>query len=524
MKVEPASIAAHPVTPTGISIAFAQRIFNATLDIDDGQERTRPYLAEALPRLNTDSWRVSPDGTMETTWRLKPNLSWHDGTPLSAEDFAFAARLYTQPDLAQSTTPPFPQIQEVVAADARTVVFRWKQLYPQADSLGNDFQALPRHILEAPFAQGDMIALSNHLFWSSQYVGLGPYKLERWDPGASIQAVAFDGHVGGRPRIDRVQIRFVPDENTALTQLLSGDVQFASDRTIRFEQAQVLRQQWGTAGGTAVLTPAQPRHLAVQQRPEFANPRMLTDTKGRQALAHALDRQALNDGLFEGQGSPTETPITPFFQAYSDVDRAITRYPYDPRRAEQLLGEMGYAKGTDGFFALGGERLSVGFMQEAGDQTQREMSIIADTWRRLGIDSATTVMSSTQLRDGQVRSTFPGVYSTAMGGAVKGGTRNLSNLTISKIGTAATRWQGSNYGGWSSASYDRLYDTFATTLDPIQRNQQVVQLAKMLSDDVAVIMLFFNFNVSAHSAALTGPESNAFDTLIDWNVETWTMK
>src|SRR5437879_3246741 len=68
VKVEPASLAAKPLTPTGISIALAQRLFNATLDLDDGQENTHPYLAEALPQLNTDSWRVFPDGRMETTW------------------------------------------------------------------------------------------------------------------------------------------------------------------------------------------------------------------------------------------------------------------------------------------------------------------------------------------------------------------------------------------------------------------------------------------------------------------------
>jgi peptide/nickel transport system substrate-binding protein len=309
-----------------------------------------------------------------------------------------------------------------------------------------------------------------------------------------------------------------------LTQLLSGDVQFATDRTIRFEQAQVLQQRWGTGGGTAILTPAQPRHLAIQQRPEFANPKMLTETKGRQVLAYALDRQALNEGLFVGQGALTETPITPFFPAYQDVDRAITKYPFNPLRAEQLLGELGYTKGADGFFSSGGERLSVGFEQEAGDQTQREMSIIADTWRKIGIDSSTTVMSSTQLRDGQVRSTFPGVYSTAMGGAVKGGTKNLSNLTSNRIGIAANRWVGSNYGGWNSPGYDRVYDQFTSTLDPTQSNQQVVQLTKLISDDVGVLMLFFNYNVSAHTAAVTGPDAKAFDVLVDWNLESWQLK
>ncbi len=499
-------------------------MFNANLDIDDGQEQAHPYLAEALPKVGTDSWQVFPDGRMQTTWRLRPGLTWHDGTAASADDFVFALKIYETPELGQASSTPIPQIESVVAPDSRTVVFNWKRLYPQAAAMGGDFQALPRHILEASYEQGDMIAFSNLPFWASQYVGLGPYKLDRWEPGAMIQGVAFDGHISGRSKIDRVVVRFMPDENTALTNLLAGDVHFATDRTIRFEQAQVLRQRWGTAGGTAILTPAQPRFLAVQQRAEYANPRLLLDLRGRQAMAHAMDRNALNEGIFVGQGAPTETLITPYFEAYQDVERGIVKYPFDPRQVEQLLNESGYAKGSDGFFANAGGRFSVGYLQEAGDQTQREMAIITDTWRQVGIDSQATVMSSTQLRDYQVRDTYPGVYASAMGGAVKGGTKNLSNWVSSQIGTAANRWAGANYSGWSNPDYDRLYDQFSSTLDSAERNRQVVQMARHISEEVAVIMLFFNFNVSAHSSAVTGPDSKAFDTLVDWNIDQWQMR
>src|SRR5205823_1484694 len=83
LKVEPASLAKKPLEGSGISIDHGTSLFNATLDQLDGQEVPRPYLAEALPALNTDTWKVFPDGRMETTWRLHPNLTWHDGTPLT---------------------------------------------------------------------------------------------------------------------------------------------------------------------------------------------------------------------------------------------------------------------------------------------------------------------------------------------------------------------------------------------------------------------------------------------------------
>ena len=75
------------------------RLFNAALAVFDDKGLPRPYLAEALPQLDTDTWRVFPDGRMETTYRLRSDVTWHDGAPLAAEDFAFALRVYKHPDL-----------------------------------------------------------------------------------------------------------------------------------------------------------------------------------------------------------------------------------------------------------------------------------------------------------------------------------------------------------------------------------------------------------------------------------------
>jgi peptide/nickel transport system substrate-binding protein len=125
-----------PKSPTVIGrLANIIRIFNASLLMVDGSETVRPYLAEAAPELNSASWRVFPTGQMETTYVLRPGLSWHDGKPLTAEDFAFAFRVYTAPGLQMFLAAPQDRIEEVVAADTRTVVIRWRSLYPDAGTL-----------------------------------------------------------------------------------------------------------------------------------------------------------------------------------------------------------------------------------------------------------------------------------------------------------------------------------------------------------------------------------------------------
>src|SRR5689334_13061732 len=79
-----------PKRTGGASSAYSKRAFNAALALVDTDSTNRPYLAESLPQLNTDAWKVNADGTMETTYTLRPNLTWHDGTALTADDFVFA--------------------------------------------------------------------------------------------------------------------------------------------------------------------------------------------------------------------------------------------------------------------------------------------------------------------------------------------------------------------------------------------------------------------------------------------------
>src|SRR5438094_3909662 len=119
---EPQDVAVRGLRERGVALFLSKRLFNANLALLDERSTAHPYLAEALPQLDTDSWRVFPDGRMETTWRLKPGIVWHDGVPLSAEDFAFAWRVYSTPQLGVAATAPMNAIESVTAPDQRTVL------------------------------------------------------------------------------------------------------------------------------------------------------------------------------------------------------------------------------------------------------------------------------------------------------------------------------------------------------------------------------------------------------------------
>src|SRR5213075_2573242 len=104
------------------------RLFNATLSLIDDRGEPRPYLAETLPRLISDAWQVAPDGHMETTYRLRENLTWQDGMPLTADDFVFAFRGYKDPSLGVFLAAPQNAMDAVLAPDSRTIVVQWRAL------------------------------------------------------------------------------------------------------------------------------------------------------------------------------------------------------------------------------------------------------------------------------------------------------------------------------------------------------------------------------------------------------------
>src|SRR5205807_9045373 len=119
--------------------------------------------------------------------------------------------------------------------------------------------------------------LSNS-FWTVDYVGLGPFKVEHWELGSYIEGSAFDAHALGRPKIDRIVVHFIPDENTVMTNLLAGSVDVAGDVALRYEQAVVLKRQWDpNQSGSVLMNPGTRHWIFMQLRPELLKAPPLLD-------------------------------------------------------------------------------------------------------------------------------------------------------------------------------------------------------------------------------------------------------
>ncbi len=507
------------------SFALSRRMFNADLTLPDDKGTPGPYLAEALPQLNTSTWSVTPDGRMETTWKLKPNLFWHDGIPLSAQDFVFAAEVYRIPEFGAGGSRLIRALGEVAAPDDRTLVIHWRQPYPNADDLtGTDgLPPLPRQILEMPFQQLDSNAFANSAFWTREYVGLGPYHMETWEPGSYFQGVGFDQHVLGRPKINRIKVLFITDVNTALANLLAGEVDMVVDNAINLQQAVALKNDWEMRGaGTVLFSSLTWQATAFQLRPELVNPSALLDVRVRKALAHRVDKQTLSESVYGGVIATSDFLASPLSKWGPAIERSVQKYPYDLRRGEELMNEAGFAKASDGFFtSLSEGRFKAELKTADSPDWVAEMQIMANDWRKAAFDIQEAVLPAALSIDPASRVTFPAMF-TSISGQGEG---TLVSYTTAQIPRVENNWRGgSNRGGWSSAEYDRLYEAFTNTLDPNERGAQVAQMAKIFTDELPMISLLFLAVPYAYTPALYGMIQVAPEGLISGNIHEWELR
>ncbi len=523
VRVEPSGIATRAPVQAGVALYLSKRMFNAELGLLDTKAEPRPYLAESLPQLNSGDWHVFPDGKMETRYRVKPNLTWHDGRPLTAEDFVFAWRVYSTPDLGFANVQPYSVIEQVTAPDDRTIVIRWSQPYPDAGSLtarDKEFPALPRHLLEDAYRENTPDAFYNEPYWTRQYIGLGPFKLDRWEPGAFIEASAFDGHALGRPKIERIRVLFMSDANTVLANMLTGEVLLSADTSLRLEEAQTLKQEWTPRKAGTILQHAnQWRASVFQLRPELATPAAIRDPRVRKALGHAVDKAALNEALYHGEGVFADVMVSPASRYGAAVDRAITKYPFDLRRTEQLMREAGFARAGDGPYTGPEGRFSLEAKTNAAADNTAEQSVLASGWRDAGFEITEAVLPAAQAQDPQARATFPGVYTFN----TNIGEPSVIGHTSAQIPSPENRWRGNNRGGWSNPEYDRLADAYSTTLDSAERERQIVQMMRLYADDLPAISLFFRTQPWAFASALRGLEVAAPEANMAWNIHEWQL-
>jgi peptide/nickel transport system substrate-binding protein len=500
-------------------VTNVQYLVNDALWVQAEVEDYRPQLAVALPSIEAGTWKINPDGTMDTTWKLRPNVRWHDGAPFTADDLVFTFGVYTNPDFP-TRTEGRPLMESVSAPDPLTFVVHWKTTFVNAyrEPPGDD--VLPRHLL-GDLYKTDTQAFVNSTYFHADYVGLGPYKLTQWVQGSHLELARFDDYYQGRPKLDTIYVRFVTDPSTAVANILAGAVDVVLPPAVDLDTALDVQQRWaGTGNQVHADLDGKFTLLDPQVRPEFAQPRDgFTNTVVRQAFYHAIDRATVTEVITHGLSPVADSYFAPHEPLRAQVESFIPQFPYDPTRAQQLLAQAGWVKGPDGALVnqTTGERFSTEVRGPQGGGNEKLLSLVADGWKQVGATADIVVVPSARLGDREYASTRPGFNVTNPSGPPF---YERNRLHSSQVTSAANRFTGINSGGYANPRVDEILNQLRMTIDPRQRLPLQQQLVQLQIGELGVMPLFWEVYPLLMIKGVSGPKlvlNAATQNIYDWD-------
>ncbi len=297
------------------------------------------------------------ENTYTYTFRLRPNIKWHDGKDFSAEDVKFTLDVLTKDKtLAASITDNYKDITDIKVIDNNTINITLKQ--PNAAML--DYLTvgiLPKHLLEGKDIMTDS--------FNQHPIGTGRYKFVSWEPGQNIIVAKNENYYKNVPKIDKIIFKIVPDENARALQVKSGELDLA---WLNAQNTDKFRDDKNFA--VYDFTTADYRAIAPNFKDEFwqKNANLMS------VLGYALDKQAIINATMNGQGEIAYSPIqlNPVFN-----NPNVNHYDYNPALFAQKMQELGWQKGADGIYEKNGERLSFSVDVRENEEERIDIANIA---------------------------------------------------------------------------------------------------------------------------------------------------
>lgn len=292
----------------------------------DENNEAIPVLVSEIP--NAENGGISEDGRT-LTFKLRDDLVWSDGTPLTSADFLFTYQMIIDPANNVQSPYPYDAIESIDTPDPQTVVVNFTE--PLAPWLAVMWHGvLPAHVLRPAFeAEG---TLDNARWNLAPTVGIGPFRFEEWEPGSYARFVRNEHWHGESPIIDEIFVRFMLHNASQVAAAQNAEADLVT--LIAFSDVPALED----AGFRIELVPSgYIEGLFFDLDPDNAHPALL-DVQVRQAIAQAIDRQAIIDDILLGLTQPAGTLWDNM--PYNSPD--ITPWPYDPEAAAALLDDAGW--------------------------------------------------------------------------------------------------------------------------------------------------------------------------------------
>ncbi len=332
----------------------------------DRHNRAVPELATVVP--SRANGGVSEDGRT-ITYHLRRNVRWSDGAPFNGDDVRFSFDAIDNPANDIYTRDGFDRITKIDEPNKETIVIHMREAYAPfvvTFFASRGYALLPKHILGA-------LHDINSAPYNSLPVGIGPFRFTAWHRGESVDMEANPYYWRGLPKLHKIVYEIVPDRNTVMTQLQTGEL----DLAYPFTGSYLPR-----------LTPL--RNVALLRQPAYSYDLLAlnmthpvpADRVVREALRLATDRAAIRDKIEHGVGVLQEAPMP---SIYPGIAR-LPLVPFDIARANALLDRAGWKRAADGVRVKNGTRLALDFASSTGTpDVDESLELIRAGWQQLGV-------------------------------------------------------------------------------------------------------------------------------------------
>ena len=473
----------NPLLSTMDLVEALSSLVLSYLVIADGDGKLVGDLATEVPTLRNGG--ISKDGRTYI-YHLRKGVLWHDGVRFTSRDVAFTWRAVVNNNNNVLHREGYEEVDRVSTPDDYTLVVHLKRRYPpfvsqffttlQEGSKG----ILPAHLLEK-------LHDINQAAYNSGPIGTGPFKFVKWDRGRGIDFVANEHYFRGRPKLDRIEFRVLPDDNTIFSSVQTHETDMAvSVATTQY------RRYTQLDGITAALYPWNAANVFIMNNTKPG----LQHVEVRQAVAMAIDYPGIIEKVTHGVGVIAHDIIPESAVGYTPN----TPYAYDPASAIALLKRNGWEAGPDGIRRKGDERLAFTMDIGAGSANARNIAIqIQSYMRAVGIDITLKLYPYNVIfsHEGPIvgmRYDFAD-YSYTM-------PYDPNNMIY--LGCDERPPKGENDFGYCDKSVDAGEQAGLATDDPIARAAIYHKVEKRVHETVPYIPLYILRRPTAHNVDLKG--------------------
>ena len=526
----------NPYLSSGVKDGEASSVVLEPLASYDETGNKVARLAVEIPTLENGG--VAKD-LKSITWKLKPGVVWSDGTPFTADDVVFTGQYCLAPSGGCSQLANFSDVDTVEAVNPLTVkvTFKVAKPNPYGPFLGGEGGIIQK----AQFKDCMGVKAPQCTAQNFAPIGTGAFKVAEFKANDSIRYVANDKYRDpARPAFASIYLKGGGDPASAARAVLeTGEFDYAWNTQVEPE----ILERMAKAGKGEVITAfgnyLERMHLNfTNPRPEAGDKRsvyddgknphpVLKDPAMRRALAMAIDRQLLVDTGYGASGKVT-CNVVPAPEVYASTAVDWCKTP-DTDKANKLLDDAGWVKGSDGIRAKNGVRASLLFQTSTNSVRQATQALVKQMWGDIGVETelrniAGSVYFGADPSSPDTSQKF--MADVEMFSWTYIGTDPESNLGGAKCNVIPgpnNNWIGTNFSRYCNPAYDKLAEELGQTAETAARAVVVKKMNDMLIEDGVMIPLVYRGRISAQSKRLAGHRLNAWDSEL-WNIADWARK